>query len=115
MTQLRALGARISLDDFGAGASYFGYLKSVTADYLKIDGQFVQNIVQDRIDQAAVRCFCDIARSVGVRTIAECVESEAAADLLRSLGVNYLQGYHFHRPEPLDRAVALRRSTSSKA
>jgi diguanylate cyclase (GGDEF)-like protein/PAS domain S-box-containing protein len=112
MAQLRALGARISLDDFGAGASYFGYLKSVTADYLKIDGQFVHNIVNDRIDQAAVRCFCDIARSVGMMTIAECVESEAAAALLRSLGVNFLQGFHIHRPEPIDRAVAARRSAT---
>jgi diguanylate cyclase (GGDEF)-like protein/PAS domain S-box-containing protein len=114
MSQLRALGVRISLDDFGAGASYFGYLKSVAADYLKIDGQFVQNIVHDRIDQAAVRCFCDIARSVGMQTIAECVESEAAADLLRALGVNFLQGFHFHRPEPLERVVAARRHSHSK-
>jgi diguanylate cyclase (GGDEF)-like protein/PAS domain S-box-containing protein len=113
ITQLRALGVRIALDDFGAGASYFGYLKSVGADYLKIDGQFVQDIVDDKIDQAAVRCFCDIARSVGMQTIAECVESEGAAELLRSLGVNYLQGFHFHRPEPLERALAARQSASS--
>jgi len=114
MAQLRALGVRISLDDFGAGASYFGYLKSVAADYLKIDGQFIQNIVTDSIDQAAVRCFCDIARSVGMQTVAECVESEDAAALLRSLGVNFLQGFHFHRPEPLDKAVDLRRSAPTK-
>ena len=114
MAQLRALGVRISLDDFGAGASYFGYLKSVAADYLKIDGQFIQNIVTDGIDQAAVRCFCDIAKSVGMQTIAECVESEDAAGLLRSLGVNYLQGFHFHRPEPLDKAVDARRSAPTK-
>jgi diguanylate cyclase (GGDEF)-like protein/PAS domain S-box-containing protein len=114
MHQLRGLGVRISLDDFGAGASYFGYLKSVAADYLKIDAQFVQNIVHDRIDQAAVRCFCDIARSVGMQTIAEGVESEAAAELLRALGVNYLQGYHFHRPEALERAVAAKRGAPSK-
>ncbi len=113
MTRLRALGVRIALDDFGAGASYFGYLKSVTADYLKIDGQFVQNIVTDPIDQAAVRCFCDIARSAGMQTIAECVETEAAAALLRSLGVNYLQGFHFHRPEPLENAVTARRNAPS--
>jgi len=110
MSHLRARGVRISLDDFGAGASYFGYLKSITADYLKIDGQFVQNIVRDRIDQAAVRCFCDIAGSVGMQTIAECVETEAAADLLRGLGVDFLQGYLFHRPEEMDRATARQQS-----
>jgi diguanylate cyclase (GGDEF)-like protein/PAS domain S-box-containing protein len=115
ISRLRALGVRISLDDFGAGASYFGYLKSVAADFLKIDGQFVQDIVHDRIDQAAVRCFCDIARSVGMKTIAECVESEAAATLLRSLGVNYLQGYHFHRPEPLPRAIGARRGETTRS
>lgn len=114
MGQLRALGVRIALDDFGAGASYFGYLKSIAADYLKIDGQFVQNIVRDRIDQAAVRCFCDIARSVGMQTIAECVETEAAADLLRGLGVDFLQGYLFHRPQPLDRATASRQDAGQQ-
>lgn len=106
MGQLRARGVRIALDDFGAGASYFGYLKSLAADYLKIDGQFVANVARDEVDQAAVRCFCDIAHSLGMRTVAECVESETAAELLRTMGVDYLQGYLFHRPEPLERALA---------
>jgi len=110
ITDLRALGVRISLDDFGAGASYFGYLKAISADYLKIDAQFVRNIVNDSIDQAAVRCFCEIARSVGMQTIAEGVETEATAELLRDIGVQYLQGYLFHRPEPLERVLLAARN-----
>jgi diguanylate cyclase (GGDEF)-like protein/PAS domain S-box-containing protein len=103
---LRARGVRVALDNYGASAAYFGTLKSIAADWLKIDGRFVQNIVRDRFDQAAVRCFCDIAASAGMRTIAEGVETEAAAEMLRSLGVDYLQGYLFHRPEPIDRAMS---------
>lgn len=110
IAQLRARGVHIALDDFGAGASYFGYLKSIRADFLKIDGQFIQNLVHDPIDQAAVRCFCEIARSVGMKTIAECVETEAAAEMLREIGVDFLQGYFFHRPEPLDRLLTPTRS-----
>ncbi len=112
MRQLRARGVRIALDDFGAGASYFGYLKAITADLMKIDGQFIQNLVHDPIDQAAVRCFCDIARSAGMQVVAECVETEAVAQMLRTFGVQYLQGYHFHRPEPLERVVAGTRSVT---
>ena len=101
ITQMRALGARIALDDFGAGASSFSYLKALPVDLLKIDGQFVRSLMTDRLDQVAVRSFVDIARTLGLATVAECVETpEVLLELVR-LGVGEVQGFLLHRPEPL--------------
>jgi diguanylate cyclase (GGDEF)-like protein/PAS domain S-box-containing protein len=102
---MRAIGARIALDDFGAGASSFGYLKSLPVDYLKIDGQFVRDLNDDALDLAAVRCFTEVARVIGVRTVAEFVESDALLSTLRDIGVDYVQGYTVHKPEPLAQAA----------
>jgi EAL domain-containing protein (putative c-di-GMP-specific phosphodiesterase class I) len=74
--QVRRAGVRVALDDFGAGASSFGYLKSLQVDYLKIDGQFVSNLISDALDEAAVRSFVDVAGVIGLRTIAEFVACE---------------------------------------
>ncbi len=101
IARVRALGVCVALDDFGSGASSFGYLKSLQVDEIKIDGQFVTGIVDDPLDDVTVRSFVDVARVIGVRTIAECVETPAAAARLREVGVDYLQGYLVHRPEPL--------------
>jgi diguanylate cyclase (GGDEF)-like protein/PAS domain S-box-containing protein len=110
VTEVRKLGVWIALDDFGAGASSFGYLKSLAIDVLKIDGQYVRNVVDDRLDDAAVRCFGDIARVVGVKTVAEFVDSEAVLGHIKAIGVDYAQGYMLHRPEPLETVL---RSTSA--
>jgi diguanylate cyclase (GGDEF)-like protein/PAS domain S-box-containing protein len=99
---LQRTGAHVALDDFGAGASTFGYLKSLPVDYLKIDGQFIRHLLTDRLDQAAVKCFVDVAHAVGVKTVAEHVETEEVLARLRKLGVDFAQGYLLHRPEPLD-------------
>jgi diguanylate cyclase (GGDEF)-like protein/PAS domain S-box-containing protein len=104
---LRAAGVKVALDDFGAGASSFGYLKSLPVDFLKIDGQFIRNLVTDALDQAAVRCFVEVARLVGMKTVAEFVDNEAALARLRELGVDHAQGYLIHRPAPIDTLVAL--------
>jgi len=101
MAQARALGLRIALDDFGSGTSSFGYLKRLPLDYLKIDGQFVREVLTDPLDAAAVRCFVDVARVVGLKTVAEFVESEAILQHLAKLGVDMAQGFHVHRPGPL--------------
>jgi len=101
MGQARDLGLRTALDDFGAGASSFGYLKKLPLDYLKIDGQFVRDVLTDPLDAAAVRCFVDVARVVGLQTIAEFVETEAQFQHLAVLGVDFAQGFHIHRPGPL--------------
>ncbi|MFP3564962.1 EAL domain-containing protein [Paraburkholderia sp. SIMBA_030] len=99
---LRLRGIHFALDDFGSGASSFGYLKALPVDYLKIDGQFITNLEHDAIDQAMVRCICDVAKAVGKRTIAEFVETSAVAVLLQELGVDYIQGYFVHVPAPME-------------
>ncbi len=104
MGQARQLGLRTALDDFGAGASSFGYLKTLPLDYLKIDGQFVRDVLSDPLDAAAVRCFVDVAKVVGLKTIAEFVENEAVFQHLAHLGVDMAQGYHIQRPGPLPAA-----------
>jgi len=101
MGQARDLGLRTALDDFGAGASSFGYLKKLPLDYLKIDGQFVRDVLTDPLDAAAVRCFIDVAKVVGLKTIAEFVENETVFQHLAQLGVDFAQGFHIHRPGPL--------------
>ncbi|MET3123534.1 diguanylate cyclase (GGDEF)-like protein/PAS domain S-box-containing protein [Oxalobacteraceae bacterium GrIS 2.11] len=99
---LRAAGVKVALDDFGAGTSSFGYLKSLSVDYLKIDGQFVRDMVTDPLDEEAVRCFTNVARVVGVKTVAEFVESQEILDRLRSIGVDFAQGFLLHEPAPLN-------------
>jgi len=100
--QVRALGVRIALDDFGAGASSFGYLRTLTVDYLKIDGQFIKNLMDEPLNKVAVNCFVDAARVMGIETIAEYVDSPESLELVRELGINYAQGFLIHQPEPMD-------------
>ena len=99
--EMRTLGVKIALDDFGAGASSFGYLKSLPVDFLKIDGHFITNLLEDELDNAAVRCFCEVAQVVGVKTIAEFVERDDVRRELRGMGVDMAQGYLIHKPESL--------------
>ncbi|MDI1362710.1 PAS domain S-box protein [Methylotenera sp.] len=103
--QVRQLGVRIALDDFGAGASSFGYLKTLKVDMLKIDGQFIKAMIRDPLDDSAVRCFIDVARIMGLKTVAEYVESPEILAHVRSLGINYAQGYLMHEPHPIDALV----------
>jgi diguanylate cyclase (GGDEF)-like protein/PAS domain S-box-containing protein len=104
--RMRRLGVQIALDDFGAGVSSFGYLKSLPVDILKIDGHFIRKIVDDRFEHTAVCCFRDVARSCGLKTVAECVETDAVLNELKWIGIDFAQGYAIHRPEPLDALLA---------
>ena len=97
---LKQLGCRFALDDFGAGMSSFAYLKHLPVDYLKIDGTFVRHMDRDPIDQAMVAAINHIGHVMGIETIAEYVENQATVDLLASMGVNYAQGYWIGRPQP---------------
>jgi EAL domain-containing protein (putative c-di-GMP-specific phosphodiesterase class I) len=101
MQRIRALGVQVALDDFGAGASSFGYLKTLPVDYLKIDGQFVRDLVDDPLDEAAVRCFAEVARVVGVKTVAEFVDRPEVLTKLHEMGIDYGQGFLLHRPAPI--------------
>ena len=101
ITRMRGLGAAIALDDFGSGTSSFGYLRRFTADYIKADGQFVRHVHERREDRVIVQTMVSLARLMRMTTIAEFVENDAIIATLRELGVDYLQGYAVHKPQPL--------------
>lgn len=98
---LKALGCRFALDDFGSGLSSFAYLHNLPVDYLKIDGAFVRDMARDPVDAAMVEAIAKVARIMGIRTVAEYVEDQATVDALQALGVDYGQGHHFAAPQPL--------------
>ena len=105
MKELKKRGCAFALDDFGSGLSSFGYLKKLPVDYLKIDGAFVRNMVNDRVDAAMVESIHKVGRVLGIHTIAEFVEDQATLNRLREMGIDYALGYHIHRPSPLEDAV----------
>ena len=98
---IRTLGAKVALDDFGSGLSSFGYLKNLPVDIIKIDGQFVKDIATDQINLEMVRAIHHVGRSMGIQTVAEFVETPEAIEQLINIGVNYAQGYHIGRPCPV--------------
>jgi diguanylate cyclase (GGDEF)-like protein/PAS domain S-box-containing protein len=100
--QLRRLGCRLALDDFGAGFATFYYLKHLEFDIVKIDGEFIKRLPESSTDQLVVRAVVDIARGLGIETIAEFVQDDETLALLRELGVGSAQGYHTGRPGSLD-------------
>jgi len=100
ISRLKKIGCRFALDDFGSGLSSFGYLKNLPVDFLKIDGMFVKDIVNDPIDYAMVRSINDIGQVMGMQTIAEFVEDDEIKGMLKAIGVNYVQGYGIGKPRP---------------
>ena len=103
---VRRHGSTVALDDFGSGTASFGALKNLPVTHLKIDGQFVTGVIDDPLDDLAVRCFVQVAQLMGLRTVAEFVESAAVLERLRQIGVHYAQGYYLHRPEPFETLLA---------
>ncbi len=101
ISELKALGFKFALDDFGSGMSSFGYLKSLPVDFVKIDGRFVRNILNEPVDVAIVEAITNVAHLMGIQTVAEYVENDTVLELLASIGVDFAQGYGVHRPEPL--------------
>ena len=102
INELKVLGCRFALDDFGSGLSSFGYLKNLKVDYLKIDGIFVKDIASDPIDHAMVKAINEIGQVMGMKTIAEFVETTEIKQILLTMGVDYAQGYAIHKPQPIE-------------
>ena len=100
--KLRKHGCTVSLDDFGAGMSSFGYLRSLPVDKIKIDGGFVRNMDESMVDYTFVESITNVARAMKIQTVAEFVENERIVDLLVDMGVDYAQGYHIGKPQPWD-------------
>jgi EAL domain-containing protein (putative c-di-GMP-specific phosphodiesterase class I) len=97
---LKAEGFMLAIDDFGSGFSSFHYLKHFPIDFVKIEGEFIANMVNDNTDNAVVRCITDLAHELNARTIAEYVESEAVLQAVKSINITLAQGYHIRRPAP---------------
>lgn len=110
---LRDMGLTIAIDDFGTGHSSLAYLRRLPVDVLKIDRAFVQDMDNDENAQAIVRTILSLSRTLALRTVAEGVETERQAELLRASGCDLLQGYLFARPEPATAVEASWRATRS--
>lgn len=102
LSSVRRVGCRVVLDDFGSGLSSFAYLRNLPVDLLKIDASFLHNLAGDPIQRALVESIEQLGRVLGLATIAEGVEDLATLDILRSIGVDYAQGYALHEPAPID-------------
>ena len=107
LLQFRDAGIQVSLDDFGTGYSAMGYLKRFDIDYLKIDRSFVRDMVDDASDRAIVEAIIAMAHKLGIKLVAEGVETEEQRALLRSVGCDYGQGYLFSKPVPKPEFIAL--------
>jgi diguanylate cyclase (GGDEF)-like protein/PAS domain S-box-containing protein len=108
MRELKKRGCRFALDDFGSGLSSFHYLKTLPVDFLKIDGQFSGNVLDDPVDRSMVEAISRVGAALGIATVAEKVESAAVFNLLPQLGVHFAQGYFLARPAPIDTLTAPR-------
>jgi len=102
MNRMKIIGCRFSLDDFGTGLSSYSYLRNLPVDYVKIDGVFVKDIVDNPGDYAVVRSINEIGHYMGKQTIAEFVENDAVLERLKEIGVDYVQGYHINKPTRLE-------------
>ncbi|MCK6935729.1 sensor domain-containing phosphodiesterase [Enterobacter roggenkampii] len=102
LSQLQKMGVRIAIDDFGTGYASYARLKSVDADILKIDGDFIRNIVNNSLDYQIVASICHLARMKKMLVVAEYVETEEIRSAVHALGIDYVQGYLIGRPAPFE-------------
>jgi len=102
ISQLKAMDFKFSLDDFGAGLSSYAYLKNLPVDYIKIDGSFVSDIIKDPLNRSIVESINQIGHTIGIKTIAEWVESAEVLAVLKEIGIDYAQGFYTGKPSPLN-------------
>jgi len=105
LQKLRALGCQFALDDFGTGANSLTILKALQIGRVKIEGNFIRDIVSNSRSQATVRSIIELAKGLSLETVAEYVETEEIANAVRKLGVDYAQGYFYSMPEPLEKVL----------
>jgi diguanylate cyclase (GGDEF)-like protein/PAS domain S-box-containing protein len=108
MRELKKRGCHFALDDFGSGLSSFMYLKTLPVDYLKIDGQFVENVTRDPVDRSMVAAISQVGNAMGIQTIAERVESPEVLAELGRLGIGFAQGFYIAKPRSTDEFPYLR-------
>ena len=106
INEMKEIGCRFSLDDFGAGQSSYAYLKQLPVDFIKIDGAFVRQITEDDFDYALVRSITEMGHFLDKHIVAEYVSSEAILELLTEIGVDYAQGFHIGKPLLLEHLLA---------
>ncbi len=104
--ELKKLGCRFALDDFGRGASNFVNLRTLPLDYIKIDGSFVQNVGDDPLCRSIVQSINEISHVLGIQTIVEYVENDRTLDIVREIGVDYVQGFGILEPKPVESLFA---------
>jgi diguanylate cyclase (GGDEF)-like protein len=104
--RLTEFGCQVAIDDYGAGFGPFHYLKQIPFDLIKIDGSFIRDMPNSDADQLTVQAIVQIARGLGKTTIAEFVQDDVTAQMLREYGVDMAQGYHLGRPVDVDEALA---------
>lgn len=104
--ELKQLGVRFMLDDFGSGMSSFSYLKHLPVNFLKMDGSYVKDITRNKVDLAMSKAIQSVAESMQIQTIAEFVEDRDTLDCLIHMGVGFAQGFYLNRPQPLVDALA---------
>lgn len=102
ISRLKLRGIKFALDDFGSGFSSYSYLKNLKVDTIKIDGSFIRNITSDDVDRSMVESIANLAKVIGIKTVAEFVENAETLTLLNELGVDFIQGYYIHKPCPLN-------------
>ena len=100
MNEMRDLGCRFSIDDFGSGFASFRYLRELPVDMVKIDGMFITHITENNDDKLFVEALVSVAKGMGKNTVAEFVESAEILEVLAELGVDYAQGYYIGKPQP---------------
>lgn len=113
IADLHKLGCSFSVDDFGSGFSSFAYLKDLPADYIKLDGSFIQNLHRDQVDQTLVKSMIQVIQALGKKAVAEYVENEAILEILKSMNVDFVQGYHIGHPLPVERLLVKQEIASS--